>query len=157
MKRVAPSPASHHGHARKKSGAYDTSAKAQAARSLRLKAKRLQPATLAEIERDDRLRAIEARRAANTATQESISSGSVSARDIWEFAAFVRGVSDRQLHGVYEKEKRAGRDEYVEVTRDEAVRRGVDLDDSGGHSDHARKKQLDREILQVVPSYRWRP
>jgi hypothetical protein len=123
-----------------------------------LNAKKLQPTALAEIERDDRLRAIEVRRAANTAKSISSTSGGISARDIWEFCGFLRKATDRQLQGIYEKEKRAGRDEYVEATRDEAGRRSVELyEDSGGaRSDHARKKQLDREILQVVPSYRWR-
>ncbi len=128
-------------HARKKAATFDTSAKAQTARSKRLKA-------------------IEARRQAATTEQESISSASsgVSARDIWEFSGFLRNASDRQLQGIFDKEKRAGRDEYVEATRDEAGRRGVDLEGGGGN-DHARRKQIAREVEAVVgkvPSFRGR-
>jgi hypothetical protein len=85
-------------------------------------------------------------------------STSPTARDIWEFAGFLRNVTDRQLQGVYTKEKNAGRDEYTELAIDEAKRRGIDLeeDNGGGRPDHARRKQIEREILQVVPSYRGR-
>jgi hypothetical protein len=53
----------------------------------------------------------------------------------------LRSASDRQLRGFYRDEQRD-----VAKARAEASRRGVSL--------HARKKQLDREIANVVPSWR---
>jgi hypothetical protein len=72
-----------------------------------------------------------------------------SAQDIREFKGFLRQASDRQVQGIYDKESRAGRDEYAELTVEEAERRGIDLERHG----HARKKssaQLDREITQAL-------
>lgn len=106
--------------------------------------------TLAE--RLEALRPIEARRHANTAARETASAPS--GRDIWEFGGFLRNATDRQVQGIYSKEKAAGRTEYAELAVDEAKRRGIDLGEDSGRNDHARRKQLDREILQVVPSYR---
>jgi hypothetical protein len=108
--------------------------------------------------RSSRLEAIEARRRALTAARESISSTSsgISARDIWEFGGFLRNATDRQVQGSYEKEKRAGRDEYAEMTRVEAERRGIPLDE--GHYDHARKKspaQLKHDIAAVLGTRRY--
>lgn len=53
----------------------------------------------------------------------------------------LRSASDRQLRGFYRDEQRD-----VAKARAEASRRGVSL--------HARKKQLDREIANAVPSWR---
>ncbi len=60
----------------------------------------------------------------------------ISARDIREFRGFLRNASDRQVQGIYDKEKSAGRDEYAELAVAEADRRGIFLE----QEDHARKK-----------------
>lgn len=51
----------------------------------------------------------------------------LSARDIREFAAYLRGCTDRQVRGFWEKEKEAGRDGYAALAETEAVKRGIDL------------------------------
>jgi hypothetical protein len=81
----------------------------------------------------------------------------VTAKDIREFRGFLRNATDRQVQGIYDKEKRAGRDEYVELAIAEAARRGIELDLDG--YDHARRKspaQLDRDISRALSSYRGR-
>lgn len=88
----------------------------------------------------------------------------LSARDIREFRGFLRNATDRQVQGIYDKEKRAGRDDYAELAVAEAERRGIFLelidDDSDSDSDnaHSTKKspsrkspaQLDREIAAAL-------
>jgi hypothetical protein len=74
-----------------------------------------------------------------------------------EFRGFLREATDRQVEGIYEKEKRAGRDEYAELAIAEASRRGIWLDEDDDRYAHARKKspsQLDREIAHVLSSGR---
>jgi hypothetical protein len=65
----------------------------------------------------------------------------LSARDIREFNGFLRNASDRQIQGIYEKEHRAGRDEYVELTRAEASRRGISLDEDEDNRSHSTMKR----------------
>jgi hypothetical protein len=52
----------------------------------------------------------------------------LSAKDIREFRGFLRNATDRQVQGIYEKEKRAGRDDYAELAVAEAEARGIYLD-----------------------------
>jgi hypothetical protein len=54
---------------------------------------------------------------------------SITAKDIREFNAYLRNCTDRQVQGVYEKERDAGREEYVELARAEAERRGIVLEE----------------------------
>jgi hypothetical protein len=49
----------------------------------------------------------------------------VDANDIREFCSYLRNCTDAQVRGVYEKEKRAGRDAYVALAEVEAQRRGL--------------------------------
>jgi hypothetical protein len=49
----------------------------------------------------------------------------ITAADIREFAAYLRNCTDAQVRGVYEKEKAAGRDEYVALAEIEGERRGL--------------------------------
>jgi hypothetical protein len=68
-----------------------------------------------------------------------------------EFRGFLRNATDRQVQGIYDKEKGAGRDEYAELAIAEAERRGIEL----ARNDHSRRKsptQLDREIKQMLSS-----
>lgn len=100
-----------------------------------------------------------AERKSRMVRRESISPvrSGVSAQDIREFRGFLQGASDSQVQGIYEKERRAGRDEYAELAVAEAGHRGINLD---GYHDHARRKspaQLDHEIADALvkaPSYR---
>ncbi len=50
-------------------------------------------------------------------------------QDRIEFIEYLRQCTDNQVRGVHEKEKAAGRDDYVEMTENEAARRGVYLGD----------------------------
>lgn len=59
----------------------------------------------------------------------------LSARDIREFRGFLRQATDRQVQGIYDKEQRAGRDDYAELAVAEAERRSIVLDA------HATKKR----------------
>jgi hypothetical protein len=52
----------------------------------------------------------------------------LSARDTREFRGFLRNATDRQVQGIYDKEKRAGRDDYAELAIEEARTRGIFLD-----------------------------
>jgi hypothetical protein len=82
-------------------------------------------------------------------TRFSTSSG-VSAQDLREFRGFLGNASDAQVQGIYEKEKRAGRDVYAELAVAEAADRGLSLD---VHFNHARRKspaQLDHEIATAL-------
>jgi hypothetical protein len=49
----------------------------------------------------------------------------ISANDIREFCGYLRNCTDAQVRGVYDKEKKAGREEYVALAELEAVRRGL--------------------------------
>jgi hypothetical protein len=51
----------------------------------------------------------------------------ITAKDIREFTGYLRHCTDAQVRGVYQKEKQAGRDEYVALAEIEAARRGLDL------------------------------
>lgn len=76
-----------------------------------------------------------------------------SAQDIREFRGFLRQATDRQVQGIYDKEKRAGRDDYAELAVAEAERRGIELDNGRYHSTRKRSKspaQLDREIEKTL-------
>jgi hypothetical protein len=80
---------------------------------------------------------------------------SITAKDIREFNGFLRNASDRQVQGIYDKESRAGRDEYAELAIAEAARRGIEIDTGTGY-DHARRKspsQLDREIKHALSGH----
>lgn len=52
----------------------------------------------------------------------------MNAKDMREFAEYLRYATDRQVQGVYDKEKDAGRDDYAELAVLEAERRGICLD-----------------------------
>lgn len=54
----------------------------------------------------------------------------MNAKDMREFNAYLRQCTDAQVRGVYEKEKNRGGDgdEYAELARAEADRRGVELE-----------------------------
>lgn len=59
-----------------------------------------------------------------------------SAQDRREFRGYLKSCSDRQVQGVYDKERAAGRDEYAELAIAEAERRGIALvGEFGGTSD----------------------
>jgi len=89
-------------------------------------------------------------------SSSSVSSG-LSADDIRDFRGFLRNASDSQVQGIYEKERRAGRDEYAELALAEAEGRGITVE---GPYHHARRKspaQLNREIAAVLGRRRYRP
>jgi hypothetical protein len=52
----------------------------------------------------------------------------ITASDIREFNAYLRNCTDAQVLGVYEKERQAGRDEYVALAQAEIIRRGLFFD-----------------------------
>ena len=81
----------------------------------------------------------------------------LSDRDIREFRGFLRSATDRQVQGIYDKEKRAGRDDYAALAVAEAQRRGLELSRAHhstvkGHAGSKKKNaaQLDREIAEVI-------
>lgn len=49
-------------------------------------------------------------------------------KDRKEFVAYLRACTDNQIVGVYEKERRGHRSEYVFLVQLEAQRRGVFLE-----------------------------
>lgn len=49
----------------------------------------------------------------------------ISAQDIREFNAYLHQCTDSQVHGVYLKEKSAGREEYAALAANEAIKRGL--------------------------------
>lgn len=51
----------------------------------------------------------------------------ITPQDIREFIGYLRTCTDRQVYGVYEKEKQAGRFIYAELARTEAYRRGLSV------------------------------
>lgn len=95
----------------------------------------------------------------------------LSAKDIREFRGFLHNATDRQVQGIYEKEQRAGREDYAELAVAEAERRGIvldiiDEDDAADeHESHStmpqftrydRRKtpgQLDREISKALSTH----
>ena len=74
----------------------------------------------------------------------------LSARDIREFSSFLRNATDRQVQGIYDKEKRAGRDDYAELAVAEAKRRDIELDEIGHSTKKKSRAQLDREIAAAL-------
>jgi hypothetical protein len=46
-----------------------------------------------------------------------------------KFRLYCRACSARQVRGVYEKERAAGRDDYAEIARAEAERRNIALEE----------------------------
>jgi len=44
-----------------------------------------------------------------------------------DFADYVRGVTDKQVRGVYEKEHKANRRAYAQIAVEEGLRRGFDV------------------------------
>ena len=47
------------------------------------------------------------------------------AKDIQEFVLYLRNCTDRQVQGVYDKEREAGRDEYALMAFVEMEKRGI--------------------------------
>lgn len=74
----------------------------------------------------------------------------LSARDIREFRGFLRQATDRQVQGIYNKEKRAGRDDYAELAIAEAETRGIVLDEINHSSKKKSPAQLEREIAEAL-------
>jgi hypothetical protein len=54
-----------------------------------------------------------------------VTSRTITADDIREFCGYLRACTDAQVRGVYDKEKKAGRDAYVALAEMEAERRGM--------------------------------
>lgn len=48
-------------------------------------------------------------------------------RDIREFNGYLRACTDNQVQGCYEKERKAGREDYMALVEAEAERRGLIL------------------------------
>lgn len=48
-------------------------------------------------------------------------------RDRDQFVSYLQACTDSQVRGVYEKEKAAGRRGYMDLAKDEAMRRKIDL------------------------------
>lgn len=44
-----------------------------------------------------------------------------------DFRGYLRNCTDRQVRGVYEKERDAGRTDYQRLAEIEAARRGIEL------------------------------
>ena len=49
----------------------------------------------------------------------------LTADDIWRFATYLRCCTDKQVRGVYDKERKAGRNCYAALAEVEAQRRGL--------------------------------
>ena len=86
----------------------------------------------------------------------------LSARDVREFRGFLRNATDRQVQGIYDKEKGAGRDDYAELAVAEAERRGIvlelidadddadaDADADADESSHSTKKTTPAPCVDV--------
>lgn len=69
-------------------------------------------------------------RARSRGLKENSMKNDVSASDLNDFRGYLRQCSDRQVQGVYDKEKSAGRDEYADLAQAEADRRGITLENS---------------------------
>lgn len=52
----------------------------------------------------------------------------MNAKDLREFRAYLKQCTDKQVQGVYDKEKEAGREVEMELAVAEAERRGIELD-----------------------------
>lgn len=52
----------------------------------------------------------------------------MNAKDKREFQAYLQACTDRQVRGVYEKERDAGRRDYARLAEAEAATRGITLD-----------------------------
>lgn len=48
-------------------------------------------------------------------------------KDESEFRGYLRQCTDRQVRGVYEKERDAGRTDYMRLAEIEAARRGIEV------------------------------
>lgn len=53
----------------------------------------------------------------------------ITANDIRDFNSYLRQCTNSQVHGVYEKERDANREEYMALAEQEATRRGIELED----------------------------
>jgi hypothetical protein len=53
----------------------------------------------------------------------------ITAEEMRDFRGYLRNCTDRQVRGVYDKEREAGRMEYAELALAEAERRGILLDE----------------------------
>jgi hypothetical protein len=53
----------------------------------------------------------------------------MTAQDMREFRGYLKNCTDNQVQGVYDKEKAAGRDDYAELAKAEAERRGIYLEE----------------------------
>lgn len=53
----------------------------------------------------------------------------MTAQDRKEFKSYLRSCTDKQVQGVYDKERAAGRSTYAEMAQDEAERREIQLHD----------------------------
>jgi hypothetical protein len=53
---------------------------------------------------------------------------SLSEKDKREFQLYLKQCTDRQVQGVYDKEKNANRKDYAELAVTEAAIRGITLD-----------------------------
>jgi hypothetical protein len=51
---------------------------------------------------------------------------SISKKDREEFKSYLRNCTDNQVLGVLEKERSAGREDYVELAENEAERRNLE-------------------------------
>jgi hypothetical protein len=51
----------------------------------------------------------------------------MTADEMREFRGYLKLCTNNQVRGVYEKEKKAGRDDYAELAVAEAERRGIEL------------------------------
>lgn len=49
----------------------------------------------------------------------------ITAKDVSEFTAYLRQCTDRQVLGVLDKERAAGREVYIELATQEAQRRRI--------------------------------
>lgn len=47
-----------------------------------------------------------------------------------EFNAYLRGITDAQVGGVYQKERAANRRGFAQLAVEEALRRGIDVRDN---------------------------
>lgn len=52
----------------------------------------------------------------------------MTSKDKANFQAYLEACTDRQVQGVYEKERAAGRRGYANLAKVEAARRGIPLD-----------------------------
>jgi len=56
-----------------------------------------------------------------------MSEDAISGKDIREFRLYLKQCTDRQVEGVFEREKAAGRETYMELARAEAEHRGITI------------------------------